>query len=289
MACTDEELKFALGYLQRFLDSRVSSWHDAIREAGPARYGRESDSGDNEAISILRDVVFGLTHEFEDLRVPEGFPSPERFVGAVKRYGDFIATKLPRLEEINASHGERWHGPVHQAYRVCEELREAMNHILTLVGASPLQIPAHDRLIHLLNGMPEVARQLLKRQAGRHPFTIVDEYDIQDLLRALLHLEFSDVRPEEWNPSYAGKSSRTDFLLPEARTAIEVKHARANHAQASIVTELNTDAKRYRDHPSVDHLVCVVWDTDRKLSNPSALKSDVERHENGFVTVVVLH
>jgi hypothetical protein len=36
-----------------------------------------------------------------------------------------------------------------------------------------------------------------------------DEYDVQDLLYALLRIFFDDVRPEEWTPSFAGKSLQT--------------------------------------------------------------------------------
>jgi hypothetical protein len=49
-----------------------------------------------------------------------------------------------------------------------------------------------------------VARQLRKRHRDRATLIIADEYDVQDLLHALLRLEFDDVRPEENTPSYAG-------------------------------------------------------------------------------------
>ena len=61
----------------------------------------------------------------------------------------------------------------------------------------------------------QVANQLTRRHNGRETLCIQDEYDVQDLLRALLSLYFDDVRPEEWTPSYAGSSLRSDFLIPE--------------------------------------------------------------------------
>lgn len=57
------------------------------------------------------------------------------------------------------------------------------------------------------------ARQLKRRHAGRPTLEIKDEYDVQDLLNAILRLHFEDVRPEEWTPSYAGGNNRMDFLL----------------------------------------------------------------------------
>lgn len=69
----------------------------------------------------------------------------------------------------------------------------------------------------------KVARQLRCRYENRETLKIEDEYDVQDLLHALLLLYFDDVRAEEWTPSYAGKSSRMDFLLKNERVVIEVK------------------------------------------------------------------
>ena len=58
-----------------------------------------------------------------------------------------------------------------------------------------------------------IARQLRSRHDNRMTIEVNDEYDVQDLLHALLKLFFDDVRAEEWTPSYAGKSARMDFLL----------------------------------------------------------------------------
>ena len=71
-----------------------------------------------------------------------------------------------------------------------------------------------------------VARQLRRRHDGRPTMEIHDEYDVQDLLHGLLRIDFDDVRPEEWTPSYAGASNRMDFLLKEDEIAIEVKMTR---------------------------------------------------------------
>jgi len=59
----------------------------------------------------------------------------------------------------------------------------------------------------------KIARQIRNRHSNRPTIFIEDEYDVQDLFHALLTLCFEDIRPEEWTPSYAGSSSRMDFLL----------------------------------------------------------------------------
>ena len=63
----------------------------------------------------------------------------------------------------------------------------------------------------------EVVIQLQKRHGSRSGFDIDDEYDVQDLLNGLLRLFFEDIRNEEWNPSYAGSSSKSDFLLKDEK------------------------------------------------------------------------
>jgi hypothetical protein len=70
------------------------------------------------------------------------------------------------------------------------------------------------------------ARQLRNRHANRSTLQVEDEYDVQDLLHALLKIHFDDIRPEEWTPSYAGGSSRVDFLLKQEKIVIEVKKTR---------------------------------------------------------------
>jgi hypothetical protein len=87
-----------------------------------------------------------------------------------------------------------------------------------------------------------VARQLRVRHGNRETLNVKDEYDVQDLLHALLRIFFKDVRPEEWTPSYAGTSSRMDFLLREEQIVIEVKMAREGLTQKDLV-----DIARYED------------------------------------------
>jgi hypothetical protein len=62
-----------------------------------------------------------------------------------------------------------------------------------------------------------------RNRKGREPLKLVDEYDVQYLLRALLALDFDDVRDEEPTPSHAGGSARVDFLLKSERAIVEAK------------------------------------------------------------------
>ena len=116
---------------------------------------------------------------------------------------------------------------------------------------------------------------------------IKDEYDVQDLLHALLKLYFDDVRPEEWTPSYAGGAVRTDFLIPEIKTIIEVKKTRDSMNDKTVGEELIIDIEKYQSHPDCDKIYCFVYDPDTILRNPAAIKKDLEEKHQGLVRVYI--
>jgi hypothetical protein len=61
-----------------------------------------------------------------------------------------------------------------------------------------------ERVATICSRLHVVARQLRVRHDGRPTLEIRDEDDVQDLLHALLRVDFDDIRTEEWTPSYGG-------------------------------------------------------------------------------------
>ena len=100
-------------------------------------------------------------------------------------------------------------------------------------------------------------------------------------------MHFSDVRPEEWTPSYAGNSNRMDFLLKEAHIAIEVKMTRDNLNDKEIGNQLIIDIAKYQQHPDVDTLYCFVYDPNAILHNPVGLENDLNKHSTDNFSVKV--
>ena len=78
----------------------------------------------------------------------------------------------------------------------------------------------------LVKGLRRAMHPLTHRRKGAQPLTFANEYDVQDPLHALLRPWVADIRPEEFTPSYAGSSTRMDFLLPAYRVVIETKIVR---------------------------------------------------------------
>ena len=134
----------------------------------------------------------------------------------------------------------------------------------------------------------QVARQLRDRHEGRPTLDVNDEYDVQDLLHALLKLFFNDIRPEEATPSYAGRSARMDFLLKDEKIVVEVKKTRDSLTEKQIGDQLIQDIERYRVHPDCNHLVCFIYDPEGRIGNPRGLEADLSREEEGFKVSVYI-
>ena len=147
---------------------------------------------------------------------------------------------------------------------------------------------AGDFVVTMCRRFPLLVADLGQRHAGRKPLELADEYDVQDLLRALLRVHFDDVRPEEWNPSYGGVSSRSDLLIKSERIVIETKMTRSNLGQRDLVKELTVDKAQYRTHPDCGTLVCFVYDPTQRLSSPPALEIDLSDTDPDLTTKVVV-
>lgn len=147
---------------------------------------------------------------------------------------------------------------------------------------------ALDKIFKILKKFHNVAKQLRDRHGNRPTLEIEDEYDVQDLLHALLKIEFDDIRPEEWAPSYAGSSSRMDFLLKNEKIVIETKKTRKGLGSKEIGEELIVDIAKYKEHPDCNILMCFVYDPEGRISNQAGLKSDLEKQSSDKLKVYLI-
>jgi len=132
------------------------------------------------------------------------------------------------------------------------------------------------RLTRLLDKFHLVSSRLSHRYNHRTSMRINDEHDVQDLLSALLAIEFDDIRIEERTPSYAGGASRMDFLLRDHRIVVEVKMTRASLTVADLGAELIVDIGRYGEHPYCNKLWCFIYDPGELIQNRRGLAADLE-------------
>ncbi len=148
--------------------------------------------------------------------------------------------------------------------------------------ASSESIELLARRLHL------IAKQLQDRHEKRKTIQINDEYDLQDLVFALLRLYFDDIRPEEWTPSYAGRSSRMDFLLKQDSIVVETKMTRDNFRDRQIGEQLLIDIAKYGKHPHCKKLFCIVYDPVECVTNPKGLEKDLSGIHDGLEVSVIV-
>jgi hypothetical protein len=133
----------------------------------------------------------------------------------------------------------------------------------------------------------QFARQLRDRHNSRVTIDVKDEYDVQDLMHALLRIYFDDIRPEEWTPSYAGSSSRMDFLLKDEQLVVEVKKTRDALRDKSIGEQLIVDITKYKEHSDCRTLVCFIYDAEGLIANPTGLENDLNNLSTDRLSVRV--
>jgi hypothetical protein len=143
-------------------------------------------------------------------------------------------------------------------------------------------------LKNIFNQFHAVAKQLRNRHNGRNTLDIEDEYDVQDLLHALLRLFFNDIRNEEWTPSYAGGSSRMDFLLKEEKIVIEVKKTRKGLDDKELGKQLIEDKEKYKAHPDCKKLICFTYDPEGRIINPKGIQNDLNKQEPEFEVEIII-
>lgn len=114
---------------------------------------------------------------------------------------------------------------------------------------SPSKLAKVEELLEVVvRGLRRAMHPLTHRRKGCQSLSFGSEYDVQDLLHALLCPWISDIRPEEFTPSYAGSSTRMDFLLPTYYLVIETKIVRDRAHAKRVGEELIIDIEHYRHH-----------------------------------------
>jgi len=163
------------------------------------------------------------------------------------------------------------------------------NKIIQKALSQPRVISSTNIVLKICSQFHIVAKQLGNyRHENRNTITITDEYDVQDLLHALLKIFFDDIRPEEYTPSYAGGSSRIDFLIKSEKIAIETKKTRKGLKRKEIADQLIIDIDRYKAaHPDCEILFCFVYDPENLIQNPIGFEKDINEKHKGEAEVLV--
>ena len=133
-----------------------------------------------------------------------------------------------------------------------------------------------------------VARQLRLRGEYRSSVSVEDESDVQDLLHALLRLQFDDISTDEWTPDYTNGASRTTFLLNHDRLAVVAKKTRAGLTMTDLKDQVRADIERYRARGRCTSLLCFIYDPDGRIGNPRGIESELTSTSEQFIVDIVV-
>lgn len=138
----------------------------------------------------------------------------------------------------------------------------------------PKKRPAADigLIKDLCSRLPQAAKILVSRRKGKTVFNFDDEYDVQDLLHAILRCYIKETVQENPFPKLAAtNSSRADISIEKLGAIIEIKFARVRSDQARITRELSEDLVLYSSCNFLTDLVFVIYNS-KELRDAEALE-----------------
>lgn len=221
-------------------------------------------AGQDPAVDSLA-VLGNLLEEFMDLAPEQGTPE-----------FDAWKERRERVEAALEDNGLRYYR-FGRVLPQCETAQPIPPSARPDLPPSPVKPAKVEELLEIVvRGLRRAMHPLTHRRKGFQPLSFGSEYDVQNLLHALLRPWISDIRPEEFTPSYAGSSTRMDFLLPTYALVFETKIVRDRAHAKRIGDELIIDIEHYRRHPECQGLWCVIYDPDHLITNAEGLRADLE-------------
>lgn len=283
-----------IDYITKFFNSHYDEYRTNYIEYKPQNgYGQYYKC--DKITQSIADIFLNIQEEFNDLRIPEHFSSPRHLIGTFENFKKLLIENKKLYEEAFQYYEKQSlpiPPPILAADKMNNEVLEAVNFAFTFIPTEYVQNSVSkniDNIERIINHFGIIARCLennRRKEKGtkRETISIKDEYDVQDLLHALLLIDFEDVRTEEWCPSYAGGSKRTDFLLKNEQIFIETKMTRPGLQDKVLGEQLIIDIANYENHPNCKLLYCFIYDPMHYIKNPVGIKNDLEKKIKSIFT-----
>lgn len=127
-------------------------------------------------------------------------------------------------------------------------------------------------VVRLCERLQLATRILLNRTRNKPPYRVEDEYDVQDLLHALIrgYLPYS-IQEDPLGKVAGVRAGRADISIEDLRVLIEVKYAREPDDQKKIVQEFSQDLVLYAKWQPLQTLIFLVYNSSR-LRDPEMLQ-----------------
>ncbi|MGG4214295.1 hypothetical protein [Paenibacillus alvei] len=270
---------FNIGIIEKNIDYQVSEAknlrNDILSELVLIE-NNERYTSEQKAIKDLSDFSWGLTQaDVIDLKRPKQAVTRDSFAlhqGIMtpphEFYDGILISCLSKIEQVEDF--------VAKCKRLLRQIEIKCNYHESIKENRDTD-KALTILLNIFDRFHFVARQLRHRYSNRETLKITDEYDVQDLLHALLKMNFDDIRPEEWNPSYAGGSTRSDFLLKPEQVVLEIKKTRPSMTDKDLGNQLIIDVAKYKQHPDCKVLICFVYDPEGIIGNSKGMEDDLNK------------
>jgi hypothetical protein len=133
-----------------------------------------------------------------------------------------------------------------------------------------------------------VARQLRLRKDYRATLEVEDDYDLQDLLCALLKVEFDEVGADEWTPPYTGGAPRTTLFLNREQIAVVVKKTRPGLTTKELADQVTADSACYSTRDKCTTLFCFIYDPEGRIGSPKRLETDLTSVSDRYTVEVLV-
>ncbi len=134
-------------------------------------------------------------------------------------------------------------------------------------------LPSFTVLLNILNSFSDVVSKLKYRRSGKHSLDIKDEYDVQDILYAMLKGMFPSLQYEDPGKKVGPSSSRADFTVADIGVFIETKYISEKGKEKIIHDECLADIQKYGKQAECQKIVFFVYDPQKCIDNQYAFKS----------------
>ncbi len=142
---------------------------------------------------------------------------------------------------------------------------------------SKLESEPENEVEAMLRAIPRALRELDadNRRKDGVPFTVENEFDLQDFVRAMLRARFPALSAEDAVQTVAGRGGRVDFRLKDERIYIELKVFRdMNHWRNSMYGDISSKIQRYGREHDCDDLFVFVYDPFAKFTEAESAERD---------------
>jgi hypothetical protein len=96
-----------------------------------------------------------------------------------------------------------------------------------------------------------------------------------------LCIEYDNIEVEEWTPTYANGSTRTDLWLKDEGVVIIAKKTKQGIGVKALTHQISVDFEQYGTHPDCKLMFCFIYDPEGRIGHPKGLEGDLTLNYNG--------